>query len=1352
MTANLKLNTPRKRDHEEVNHFVEKFKTAFKLELPTRSETWSPQSNNSLGGKSSSEEKCVNLIKFIYYKRRKTLEDILQLQARPDLQQSERTKLLASKLQLAYDEIRTPGKPSRSEDRAIHSLTKQHEHAFDLRQPNFEGIRSGLQSNTTVLIERLERKSEHLTAIDIIPTTPPSSEESDFETAPESPTPACHGSPRFPRPYSPVEYPDLSPSRKRCSEDPVEHSYSEKFTRTTNGRRSSSPQRSEIPTSNVTSFASATPAITSFITSFTSNGTNDTEITIPPRSLATDQSRFDNEAIFADIDLREQAHLQPKPPLASSMGDLELNLLLSPSAADDTSPIDGDRPLESALEPHYIRNLYKQNLFVDTISDKFGFLDFLTHFECTRAALVNKLPPDEVIAKFSTEVPIAWDSFWTRIEGLPKRVSRGPKTLWPCSSEEPGQYTLKGNVIFNSRNERSLCRLELEPPVKEISCRFQRVFGSDRFLYITFPTSRGMPKGLGMYEDKFVTRFKEWLRTNHSFAGRVWRAVHLQETKTSKTARLKNEASKYRIILFAMSGCGILPRMPQQLLGSIAGKRPPMHAEMNLFDLINWFMPLSLNNDKNYLKAFARLDLGFSRTIPLLVFKPSQVKFIPDIKADGTPECTAFNDQKLDWSPRPKPGMDMTDGCARISSEAARQIWKLANESGPVPSAFQARIGGAKGVWFVDGSTDRVEDTDVWIEIRPSQLKFKAHLRDSSDKTFDKDRLTFEMVTYSRPLQPAALYQGFLPILTDRGVSVEYITRTLKHSMDLQRQTILDILKSPDDSGLLLQKWIEDTCGTYMDHNGETSIQAGFYSSHTECVKAMIGAGFKPTEFKHLANLAQSIIFPNLLDTAKYFRLPVAKSTIAIGIVDPYMVLEPGEIFIQFRKPFHDISTGQSRTSFEKTEALVARNPALRRSDLQKVRIVSKEKLRHLYDVVVFPCKGRHALANKLQGGDYDGDTFWICWEEDFTNFFMNAPAPVENPTPADYEISVDQRSLKEVMRKEHSVSHFIREAFDFRLKQNLLGVVTLTHEKLCYAEGTIRSPKTEVLCDIHDLLVDCMKNGYSYDNGRFNRLKKSFGDIKLNESSSDPAYKRAMKHIAQSKWNSKLIPEIMSHKNQHVKNVNDDLFFELMIPHIEETILQVSNILQKAKAEDVALSKPYDDERYRASRSESNDKVMQIEIKHIDGRLGKILEYWNSIMTKDMDTKDEIGACIKECFDGYRNVYPINKEDRVVSRLLRPVASGAPSEWSLLKASALFIRCLGKINKSQSLAFRMAGLELCYIKAVSSGRTRFLEQKMWMSLKPRKVASNRVVDESIDERADAVQDVCDDEALEAIT
>ncbi|KAK5079891.1 hypothetical protein LTR16_008533, partial [Cryomyces antarcticus] len=99
-------------------------------------------------------------------------------------------------------------------------------------------------------------------------------------------------------------------------------------------------------------------------------------------------------------------------------------------------------------------------------------------------------------------------------------------------------------------------------------------------------------------------------------------------------------------------------------------------------------------------------------------------------------------------------------------------MWCDNSLDGPVPSAFQGRIGGAKGVWMISApsETTDLEHTSIWIEITPSQTKFKPHDTDLDDATFDSNRLTFEMLKFSGPPKTSILHMSFLSILQDRGI------------------------------------------------------------------------------------------------------------------------------------------------------------------------------------------------------------------------------------------------------------------------------------------------------------------------------------------------------------------------------------------------------------------------------------------------------------------------------------------------------------------------------------------------------------------------------------------------------
>ncbi|KAK5277960.1 hypothetical protein LTR16_009156, partial [Cryomyces antarcticus] len=170
------------------------------------------------------------------------------------------------------------------------------------------------------------------------------------------------------------------------------------------------------------------------------------------------------------------------------------------------------------------------------------------------------------------------------------------------------------------------------------------------------------------------------------------------------------------------------------------------------------------------------------------------------------------------------------------------------------------------------------------------------------------------------------------------------------------------------------------------------------------------------------------------------------------------------------------------------------------------VRAVFKEELSHLIDVVVFPTTGNFPLAGKLQGGDYDGDTFWLCWEPDLTSSFKNAPPPY-NPLPPEYfGIKVDRTTLGEVASGP-SLQTFLTKSFDFRCRPELLGQVTIFHEKLSYAENSIDSPGINALADLHDHLVDSSKNGYIFDHEAWQKYVTSSSDIGI-KNPKKPAYK----------------------------------------------------------------------------------------------------------------------------------------------------------------------------------------------------------------------------------------------------
>lgn len=98
-------------------------------------------------------------------------------------------------------------------------------------------------------------------------------------------------------------------------------------------------------------------------------------------------------------------------------------------------------------------------------------------------------------------------------------------------------------------------------------------------------------------------------------------------------------------------------------------------------------------------------------------------------------------------------------------------------------------------------------------------------------------------------------------------------------------------------------------------------------------------------------------------------RILIPKSRLLFGICDPKALLRDGECFVRITKE----GDGKSMTICG-ADVIVTRNPCLHPGDIQKYRAVHHPELAHLVDCIVFPTRGRRPSADKMSGGDLDGD------------------------------------------------------------------------------------------------------------------------------------------------------------------------------------------------------------------------------------------------------------------------------------------------------------------------------------------------------------------------------------------
>lgn len=711
--------------------------------------------------------------------------------------------------------------------------------------------------------------------------------------------------------------------------------------------------------------------------------------------------------------------------------------------------------------------------------------------------------------------------------------------------------------------------------------------------------------------------------------------------------------------------------------------------------MLNWALPLGKNGDQGFCKAYARSDLFLSQTIPTVKFTPREVKYVKDTLADGTPESEDFNDRSSKFEYSHEKAV-MNDGCSLISVGAAKELCDDLGITGVRPVAFQGRINGCKGVWMISAPYDTTEPKHRrrWIQMTESQRKVMPRDEDFTNSC-EPDRWSFELVKFTSPPKPSTLNLDFIPILQNRHVSRDTLQQVIESQLEMDFSAFFDSLNDP----VSLRRWLHAEFSGMEELNRKLGIkEAGnFPSDWVEKSILLLESGFNPLTNQYLGMCIQQVVKLWLSSVRSKLKIHLGRSAMALGVADLTGCLKPGEIHMAFSETFRDEASGE-HWSHLKGEVLVARHPSLRCSDIQKVRAVYKEELSHLTDVVVFPSKGCIPLAHKLQGGDYDGDTFWLCWDTRLTTDFRNAPAPLNEPTLDYYGIKKDTRKSKEVLGSDNNVDTWLSECFEFKLQEDLLGKVTKMHGKLAYKENSISSKKVEDLAGLHDLIIDSAKNGYTLTLSAFNDFVRKKLGIR------GPLYKPAYES-----WMDSTIDSTIGRLEPNLKHILDYLLFKIVNPRIEQLTKDCQQKLADAESYDEDLIKPYQD------RQAYVDPIIVNVLRRMTSDLAKVNSIGNSAekMNKELYTLQA-----SRVLEAYTAIQPIHTEDRLVQEWLHRTTPNSFNTWELLKASAFY---LDKHQFRLTLAFLVAGKELCHIKAMARPAHRVVVGDLWEIYKPKK-------------------------------
>ena len=861
--------------------------------------------------------------------------------------------------------------------------------------------------------------------------------------------------------------------------------------------------------------------------------------------------------------------------------------------------------------------------------------------------------------------------------------------VWEAATDDFTGISLKAKLVFCSKNKGPLFQLILEPLRKERSCRFQRAFGGDRFLYLTVPAlmSSNMPSHLNGQHLHVQSHYEKWLRRPKRFLGCTWVPL-LVEKKSNKPGRPihHDEVRGQSVILFATE---------------------TTQSKIDIEDVINWFFPTRSNVGALQCKAYARLELGFSKTLPTLTFLPSQIREESDIRADGTPESMTFLErgQTLKESFDPDNPKVMNDGCSLLSFGAARRIAQHLGITERPPSVFQARIGCWKGIWMVhDPHLPYDCQNDIWIEVTPSQRKFYRHPEDLSDDTFDRRRTTFEVITWSTPPTSAHLSPTLIPILVDRGVPEEALCNLYRASLTYESKVLRDTVQNEQ----LLSRWVYTKASVVQidQENAEMTWLGNLPCSKAQAALYLLEHGFSPHQSPYLARLVQGLMQKQMSDLKKYLKPRVGRSVTVFAIADPLGCLEPGEVHLAFSKDFIDEQSGSYHMMLDSIELVVGRQPALRGSDMQKVRAVFKLELRHLLNVIVFPSRGVFPLAERMQNGDYDGDTFWVTWDPAIVNNFKNAPSPSGLPSPETFGIQVNDRKVDHsfIRFSKKATREFLDFCLNFRCQQDLLGKCTNFHNDYAYTVGTIQSKGVEALADLHDLLVDSSKMGYSFTEDNWRTFIHSDHRI-VHQYPDTPLHRRLQKEES--------LPEISS---LVPRDTTDRIIIQIIIPGVDAATKEINDYWRNGNFEDELILRPL----RSSQRFAETDPSYSEDITLLIGRIKEIHSAWKTGFFRNPGLQGSM-ACMRDHYREFQNLAPTTTIWNLYPEM-EDVVSSSCTTWDLLKASVAYAE-----DPGGAFAFRMAGMELGFLKAWSNGRPRTISSNFYRNMKLKSVKQTRV-------------------------
>ncbi|KAI1336697.1 RNA dependent RNA polymerase-domain-containing protein [Xylariaceae sp. FL0016] len=1003
-------------------------------------------------------------------------------------------------------------------------------------------------------------------------------------------------------------------------------------------------------------------------------------------------------ALNISFDTRNQIQHQHLSSPDQSYSDMSLPLDLDFDSYDQPIPFQFDATARKGYIPTSPNETHESEPRLQKVwpvlPSRFDHAPLAVRWEMLRIALHCGVATEDIRMEYDDTL-LNQSRFWERCRDLPvfqverkDLPERSRSEAWVAalnenflSNDQVHVVVLSATLTFNPAETGPLFHLQLQPLRLDLPHRLDRRFGSDRFIELVMPaTSSHDMKRLGeKLGDPNLSSIRRWLvRSSHVLLGRVWssfcikdaspRKIHKDDTLRPETKVIQQE----RVYLFAEDGNDFVASGGSPL--SSKGETFSSHTKMGRYQLLDWLLQIPNNQEQPILKLFQRIPLGLSRTWPTVLLEPEQIRHLPHDILSPT-------------------GKNMNDGIARMSPALARKVRDIMGLS-DIPAGYQGRFGSAKGFWIRD-TTDMSDN--IWIETAFSQRKWICDYSEA-------DHRTFEVRNEAKELKSASLNLQLLPIFEDRAINPsemkkqigEFLRRSLSQEMELQKVAMGD--------PLLFKLWVcENSPARRQDRvrAGHVPWLGGLPINREDQMEILLNQGFDPTKLEFLRKMAYDLRKEKCEELQTKLNVNIGRSTYAYMVVDFLGVLKEDEVHLGFSSKFSDERSGFSETFLHGMDILVARTPAHYPSDIQKVKAVFKPELGSLKDVIIFPTTGNTPLADKLSGGDYDGDIAWVCWEPTIVENFQNAPTPV---VPDLFEEGyLNKHTLTfESLAPRHGgpkevITEFLDQAFEFNMEPNLLGTCTNYKEKLCYSRGSVQDEYAIFLSTLISHLVDRAKQGIIFTEHQWNAIRKD-----LNAHQRDP-YRSKQRQDPPA-------PEYKNSSFSGRGTPNDHLIdyvkFVVGKPTVEKELRELNVFLGRAEHFDEDLVRFYkhyekfkrpDDERRRAEASGVyKPTTWERVFKNLEKDIHAVVKGW-----RESSREEDFEAKLSRAFDRWQAILPSSKVHSNTVKALREerFAALGLSVWDLLKASFCF-----KMYYRSSFPWYVAGHQLGFLKAMYTG------------------------------------------------